>query len=51
MKLELLIFFITVFVLANTYFEGKLFNKLKHYEKYYKMIFFAFQQRKTFCLS
>ena len=42
MKLELFIFFITVFVLANTYFEGKLINKLKQYEKYYKMALFAF---------
>ena len=42
MKLELIIFLITVFVLANTYFEGKLINKLKQYEKYYKMALFAF---------
>jgi len=42
MKLELIIILITIFVLANTYFEGKLINKLKHYEKYYKMVFFAF---------
>ena len=42
MKLELLILFITVLVLLNTYFEGKLINKLKQYEKYYKMAFFAF---------
>jgi 5-methylcytosine-specific restriction endonuclease McrA len=42
MKLELLILFITALVLFNTYFEGKLINKLKQYEKYYKMAFFAF---------
>ena len=42
MKLELLILGITIFVLANTYFEGKLINKLKQYEKYYKMGLFAF---------
>jgi len=42
MKLELIIFLITIFVLANTYFEGKLINKLKQYQKYYKMAFFAF---------
>ena len=42
MKLELLILCITIFVLANTYFEGKLINKLKNYEKYYKMALFAF---------
>ena len=42
MKLELIIFLITVFVLANTYFEGKLLNKLKQYQKYYKMALFAF---------
>ena len=29
MKLELLILTITGFVLLNTYFEGKLINKLK----------------------
>ena len=42
MKLELLILLITVLVLVNTYFEGKLLRKLKKYEKYYKMVFFAF---------
>jgi 5-methylcytosine-specific restriction endonuclease McrA len=42
MKLELLILFITALVLLNIYFEGKLINKLKQYEKYYKMAFFAF---------
>jgi len=42
MKLELLILLITVLVLLNTYFEGKLISKLKKYEKYYKMVFFAF---------
>ena len=42
MKLELIIFLITIFVLANTYYEGKLINKLKQYQKYYKMALFAF---------
>ena len=42
MKLELLILLITALVLLNTYFEGKLISKLKKYEKYYKMVFFAF---------
>ena len=42
MKLELLILLITALVLLNTYFEGKLISKLKRYEKYYKMGFFAF---------
>jgi hypothetical protein len=42
MKLEMLILFITFIVLLNTYFEGKLINKLKQYEKYYRMAFFAF---------
>ena len=42
MKLELLILLITALVLLNTYFEGKLISKLKRYEKYYKMVFFAF---------
>ena len=42
MKFELLILTITGFVLLNTYFEGKLISKLKHYEKYYKMALIAF---------
>jgi 5-methylcytosine-specific restriction endonuclease McrA len=42
MKLELLILTITGFVLLNTYFEGKLIQKLKSYEKYYKMGLIAF---------
>jgi len=42
MKFELLILAITSFVLLNTYFEGKLINKLKNYEKYYKMGLIAF---------
>ena len=42
MKFELLILTITGFVLLNTYFDGKLISKLKHYEKYYKMALIAF---------
>jgi hypothetical protein len=42
MKLELLILGITGFVIANTYFDGKLINKLKSYQKYYKIALFAF---------
>jgi 5-methylcytosine-specific restriction endonuclease McrA len=42
MKIELLIIGITIFVLLNTYFDGKLVNKLKSYTKYYKMALFAF---------
>ena len=38
----MLILLITALVLLNTYFEGKLISKLKKYEKYYKMVFFAF---------
>ena len=42
MKLELFILGITLFVIANTYFDGKLINKLKSYQKYYKITLFAF---------
>ena len=42
MKLELIILIITIFILANTYYEGTLINKLKQYQKYYKMTLFAF---------
>ena len=42
MKLELFILIITIIVIANTYYDGRLFNKLKSYQKYYKIILFAF---------
>ena len=42
MKLELFIGVITLFLIANTYYDGKLVNKLKSYEKYYKIALFAF---------
>ena len=42
MKLEILILGITIFFVANTYYDGKLINKLKSYQKYYKIIMFSF---------
>tara|TARA_B110001452_G_scaffold267582_2_gene278231 strand:- start:1628 stop:2239 length:612 start_codon:yes stop_codon:yes gene_type:complete len=42
MKLELFIVGITIFLIANAYFDGKLLGKLKSYQKYYKMALFAF---------
>ncbi len=42
MKLEIFIIGITIFLIANTYYDGKLINKLKSYQKYYKIILFAF---------
>jgi 5-methylcytosine-specific restriction endonuclease McrA len=42
MKLEIFIFGITLFFIANCYYDGKLVNKLKTYQKYYKIAFFGF---------
>ena len=42
MKLELLIFLITGFFVANTYYDGKLIKVMKGCKKYYQMIFFVF---------
>jgi len=42
MKLELVVFGITAFFLANTYHEGKYVAMLKSWKKYYNMIGIAF---------
>ena len=42
MKLEIFILGITLFFIANTYLDGNLINKLKSYQKYYKIALFAF---------
>jgi 5-methylcytosine-specific restriction endonuclease McrA len=42
MKLELVVFGITAFFLANTYHEGKYVTMLKSWKKYYNMIGIAF---------
>ena len=41
-KLKLLIFGITAFLVANTYHEGKYTAMLMGWKKYYKMIMIAF---------
>lgn len=42
MKLALIIFGITVFLIVNTYYEGKYFKILKSWKKYYYMAMYAF---------
>ena len=42
MKLELFIGAITLFFALNTYYDGKLLNILKSYQKYYKISLFLF---------
>ena len=42
MKLELLVFGFTAFLLYNTYHDGKYTKLLLSYKKYYKMIFIGF---------
>jgi len=42
MKAELLIFGITGFLIANTYYDGKYTQMLQGYQKYLKMSMFAF---------
>ena len=41
MNLELLIIGITIFLIANIYYDGKLIDTLKGYKKYYQILFFA----------
>ena len=41
MNLELLIIGITIFLIANIYYDGKLIDTLKGYKKYYQIVFFA----------
>ena len=42
MKFELIVFIITCFFIANTYYDGKYIEKIKSYSKYYKMLGIAF---------
>ena len=42
MKLELIVFTITVFLVANTYYDGKYTKMLTIGKKYIKMIMFTF---------
>jgi len=42
MKFELLIFGITAFLIANTYYDGKYVAILKSWTKYYQMAMYAF---------
>lgn len=42
MKIELLIFAITGFFIANTYYDGKFIQIMKGWKKYYQMAFVAF---------
>ena len=42
MKIELLILLITGFLIANTYYDNKLLEKVKTWKKYYKMAFYGF---------
>ena len=42
MKIEVLIFGATAFLVANTYYDGKYIALLKSWKKYYQMGFYAF---------
>jgi hypothetical protein len=42
MKLEIIILLITGFFVINVYNDGKYFNKLKQWKKYYQMAFYGF---------
>tara|TARA_B110000008_G_C16847522_1_gene515389 strand:- start:389 stop:949 length:561 start_codon:yes stop_codon:yes gene_type:complete len=42
MKLELIIFGITGFLIANTYYDGKYIKIMQSWKKYYQMTFFGF---------
>ena len=42
MKLELIVFAITIFFIINTYYDGKYIQMLKSWKKYYKMIGIGF---------
>ena len=41
-KLKLLIFGVTAFLVANTYYDGKYTQMILGWKKYYKMIMIAF---------
>lgn len=40
MQIEILILAIVIFLVANTYYDGKLLDTLKSWQKYYQMAFF-----------
>ena len=40
MKIEIIILAIVIFLVANTYYDGKLLDTLKSWQKYYQMAFF-----------
>ena len=42
MKIELLIICITIFFVANTYYDGKYMEKIKSWKKYYQMGMYGF---------
>ena len=42
MKIEYIIFIITAFLVANTYYDGKFLKSMHSYQKYIKMATFAF---------
>lgn len=42
MKIELLVFLITGFFIANTYYDGKYMEKIKSFKKYYQMMGIGF---------
>ena len=42
MKIELLILLIFGFLIANTYYDNKLLEKIKSWKKFYKMAFYGF---------
>ena len=42
MKTEVIIFFVTMFIILNIYYDNKLIHKIYNSKKYYKMIFVAF---------
>lgn len=42
MRIELLVLLITIFLMVNTYHDGKYLQLLKSWKKYYQIIFYAF---------
>ena len=42
MKLEVIIFGVTAFLIANSYHDGKYITLLKSWKKYYQMAFYGF---------
>ena len=42
MKIEILVFVITAFLVANTYYDGKYLKILQSWQKYFKMATIGF---------